>query len=219
MCLTRTSRYHSTRRSWLVPLLPREVEEWFQEGHGIISGYKDSHGVWIPRHAKNGRVYFRAPPPIIADVALKECLKEVQKRTDANHIFLIPCLFAPAWLCMFYKLANVIFTIPVGSPLLPFNMHEPLFVGIALPFIRCRPWSLQGMPLLVELAGRLQEMFKSSPRNGGVVLFLRTPSQLASMLNVLARQVSRVYGDRNIPHEDAPGRAGESVVQAEAEGG
>jgi hypothetical protein len=42
-----------------------EVEEWFQEGHGIIGGYKDSHGVWIPRHAKNGRVYLWAPLPVI----------------------------------------------------------------------------------------------------------------------------------------------------------
>jgi hypothetical protein len=119
-----------------------EVEEWFQEGHGIIGGYNNSHGVWIPRHAKNGRVYLWAPPPVIADVALKECIKAVQKRMDAYHIFLIPHLIAPAWLCMFYKPAGVIFTIPVGSPLWPFNMHEPLFVGIALPFIRCRPCSL-----------------------------------------------------------------------------
>jgi hypothetical protein len=152
---------------------------------------------------------------------LKECLKAVQKRTDAYHIFLIPRLFAPAWLCMFYKLADIIFTIPVGSPLWPFNMNEPMFIGIALPFIRYRPWSLRGTLLLVELAGRLREMFKSSPCNGGVVLckLLRTPSRLASMLDVLACQVLQVYGDRNIPHEDAPGHTGESVVQAEAEGG
>jgi hypothetical protein len=91
----------------------------------------------VPRYDKNGRVY--APPPVIADVALKECLKAVQKRMDAYHIFLTPHLFAQAWLCMFYKLADIIFTIPVGSSLWPFNMHEPLFVGIALPFIRCRP--------------------------------------------------------------------------------
>ncbi len=75
------------------------------------------------------------------------------------------------------------------------------------------------MPLLVELA-RLQEMFTSSLCDGGVVLckLLRTPSRLASMSDVLACQVL-LYGDKNIPHEDAPGRAGESVVQAEAEGG
>jgi hypothetical protein len=64
-------------------------------------------------------------------------------------------------------------------------------------------------------------MFKSSPCYEGIVLckLLRTPSRLASMLDLLERQVLRVYGDRNILHEDAPGCAGESVIQAEAEGG
>ncbi len=132
-----------------------KVEEWFQEGHGIIGGYRDIPKVWIPKHANNGRVYLCPPLPIIADVVLKDCLKLVQKRTDAYHIFLIPRLFSPAWLQMLYKLADLVFTIPVGAPLWPLNMHEPLFVGITLSFIRCRPWSLRGTLLLVELAGRL----------------------------------------------------------------
>ncbi len=33
-----------------------KVEEWFKEGHDIIGGYRDLHGVWIPKHANNGRV-------------------------------------------------------------------------------------------------------------------------------------------------------------------
>ena len=118
------------------------MKEWFQEGHGIIGDYRDIHRGWISKHANNGRVYLWAPLPIIADVALEECLKSVQKRPNAYHIFLIPRLFFPAWLRMLYKLADLVFTIPVGSPLWPLNMHEPLFVGITLPFIRCRPWSL-----------------------------------------------------------------------------
>ncbi len=56
------------------------------------------------------------------------------------------------------------------------------------------------MPLLVEIAGRLREMFKFGSANGGIVLckLLRTPSRLASMSDVLARQVLRVYGDRDV---------------------
>jgi hypothetical protein len=126
----------------------------------------------------------------------------------------------PAWLQMLYKLTDLVFTIPVGSPLWPLNMHEPLFVSITLPFIRCRPWSLRGMLLLVELAGRLQEMLKSGPTNGGIVLckLLRTLSRLASMSDVLARQVLQVYGDRDVSNEDALRRSKESVVQTETEG-
>jgi hypothetical protein len=66
------------------------VEEWFQEGYGILGGSKDSHRVWIPNHKPNGRVYLWNSPSVIADVALKECMKAIHKRTDAFHIFLIP---------------------------------------------------------------------------------------------------------------------------------
>ena len=65
-------------------------EEWFVEGHGIIGGEKDAHGIWIPTHAINGRAYLWSPAPVIAEVALEECLKAVHKRMDAYHIFVIP---------------------------------------------------------------------------------------------------------------------------------
>ena len=121
-----------------------KVEEWFQEGHGIVGGYNGAHNVWLPKHAENGRAHLWAPPPVIAiaAVALEECMKAVHKRTDAFHIFLIPRLFSPSWLRMFYKLFDLTFIIPVSSPIWPKNMHEPLFVGISLPLIRSRPWSL-----------------------------------------------------------------------------
>ena len=76
----------------LIPLAP---EQWFSEGHGIIGGDKDINGVWIPKHAKNGKTYLWMPPPVIADVALEECMKAVHKRTDAVHIFAVPRLFTP----------------------------------------------------------------------------------------------------------------------------
>ncbi len=104
------------------PINMLKVEDWFQEGHGIVGWFKDAHGIWIPKHAENGRVYLWAPLPIIVDVALlEECLKAIQKRLDTFHIFMILRLFSPTWIRMFYKLANFIFTIPVGSLLWPHN--------------------------------------------------------------------------------------------------
>ncbi len=89
-------------RSWVKPALGTlkvlTVEEWFQEGHGIIGGEKDHNGVWIPKHATNGKAYLWALPPVIADVALEEYMKAIHKRTDAYHIFLIPHLCSPLWL-------------------------------------------------------------------------------------------------------------------------
>jgi len=109
--------------------------DWFVGGHGILGGGPNKDGIWIPCHAKNGMVYVWSPPPVIADVALEEALKAIQKRSDATHIFLIPRLFTPRWIRLFYKMSDFIFRIP-DSPHWPANMHEPLFVGISLPYIR-----------------------------------------------------------------------------------
>ena len=86
-------------QSWIKPVAGKfkvlSAEEWFQEGHGVIGGEMDHNGVWIPMHAPNGKAYVWTPPPVIADVALEECMKAIHKRTDAFHIFLIPRLYSP----------------------------------------------------------------------------------------------------------------------------
>ena len=70
-------------QSWVEPVLGKAktltVEEWFQEGHGIIGGEKDHNGVWMPKHAPNGKAYIWTPPPGIADVALEEAMKAIHK--------------------------------------------------------------------------------------------------------------------------------------------
>ena len=124
-------------------------EDWFTRGHGITGGRLNGDGVWIPSHAKNGMVYLWAPPPVVTDVALEEALKAIHKRTDAVHIFMIPRLFSPRWTRLFYKMADFVFKLPLTSSHWPAGMHEPLLVGISLPFSRYAPWSLRGTPLLV----------------------------------------------------------------------
>ena len=118
------------------------TKEWFQEGHGIIGGEKDHNGVWMPNHSPNRKVYVWAPPPVIADVALEECMKAIHKRTDAYHILLIPRLYSPLWLRMLYKVSDVVVKIPPGSRYWPSNLHEPLFMGISLPLLTRSPWTL-----------------------------------------------------------------------------
>jgi hypothetical protein len=97
------------------------------------------------------------------------------------------------------------------------QLHEPLFIGIALPFIRCRPWTLQGTPLLVELVWQLR---KIGTGDGGIVLckLLGTLHRLGAMSDVLAHKVLRVYGEGAVSNEDAPRCAREPMVQAEDEG-
>jgi hypothetical protein len=70
-------------------------KDWFQEGHGVAGGEKNSIGMWIPKHAENKKAYIWAIPPIIVDIALEECAKAIYKRTDVYHVFLIPRLYSP----------------------------------------------------------------------------------------------------------------------------
>ncbi len=132
--------------SWLEPIVGEaswlRPEDWFIKGHGIVGGERYIHGVWIPTQAKNSRAYVWEPPPIIADVALEECLKSIHKQTDAYHVFLIPRLYSPLWLRMFYKISYFMFQLSPGNLHWPLTLHEPLFIGIALPSLSRPPWSL-----------------------------------------------------------------------------
>ncbi len=49
-------------KSWLEPASSGAAQvlqesQWFVEGHGIIGGRKDPHGVWLPVHVANGKSY------------------------------------------------------------------------------------------------------------------------------------------------------------------
>jgi hypothetical protein len=75
---------------------------------------------------------------------------------------------------------------------------------MALPFIRCQPWCLQQMLLLVDLARQLHKVLKSHFGDGRLVLskLLRILSRLGSMSIELARQVLRMPWEGAVPHQD-----------------
>ena len=195
-------------RSWLDPIVGEskhlKPEEWFQEGHGIIGGEKDANGMWIPRHAGNGKAYIWTPPPVIADVALEECAKAVHKRTDAYHVFLIPRLYSPLWMRMLYKLSDFVFKLHPGSQHWPSCMHEPLFIGISLPLLNRNPWSVRGTPLLVDLERQLRQVLASGKGDGGDLLrqLLRTSRKLDSVSESVARRMLRMPGPREVPSDE-----------------
>ncbi len=176
------------------------VEEWFQEGHGITGGERTHNGMWIPTHAPNEKAYVWAPPPIIADVALEECMKAVHKRTDAYHIVLIPRLYSPLWLWMFYKLSDCVLKFLAGSHHWPSDMHEPLFVGISFPLLYRNPWTLRRTLLLVGLEQKLQQVLHTGEEDGGNLLrkLLRSPKQLASMPESMASSLLQMPGSRKV---------------------
>ena len=175
-------------------LRPLREEEWYMEGHGIVGGQKDNHGIWIPTHAPNGRVYWWDPPPVLADVALEEAMKARHKRSNAYHIFSIPRLYTPAWTRLFHKFADFVVKLPAGSTHWPSGMHEPLFLGISLPYVRHNPWSLRGTPLLVDMEGQLRQMLSSGEGDGGHILrkLFQIPGRLCSVSEDMARGVLRM---------------------------
>ena len=197
-------------RTWMEfpQLRPLKVEEWFVEGHGIVGGRKDGHGIWIPSHTPNGQVYWWDPLPVNADVALEEALKAKHKRTDAYHIFSIPRLFSPTWTRLFHKLADVVVKLPAGSTHWPSGMHEPLFIGVSLPYVRYYPWTLRGTPLLVDMERQLREMLSTGEGDGRHILreLLRVPRRISSVSEDVARGVLRMPGRGQVPDVSNNGR-------------
>ena len=147
-------------------------------------------------------------PPVVVDVCLEECLKAVHKQRDAYHVFVIPRLFTPAWSILFHKLCDFVTGLPVGSAQWPSDMHEPLWIGISLPFIRHYPWSLRRTPLLVALASRLRGVWASGEGDGGDVLreLLRTPRRVARLSKRMASGVLQMPGDWKVPDGQGGGR-------------
>ena len=164
---------------------------------------------------QNGRSYLSTPPPVIADVALEECMKAVHKRTDAYHIFAIPRLFTPKWQRAFHKVCDFNFSLPVGSSHWPSSMHEPLWIGISLPLINKSPWTLRRTPLLVELERDLREMLASCKGDGRDILrqLLRVPKRVQAVQKHVARGVLHLPGKRSIPYGKTNRRRRKSVVQ------
>jgi hypothetical protein len=161
-------------QSWVEPVIGRgrmlKEEEWFVKGHGIIEGRKDAHRIWIPMHAKNRRAYIWSPPPIIADVALEECMKAVHKRMGAFHVFLIPRLYSSLWSRMFHKLSDLVFQLSPGLRHWPDTMHKPLFIGISLLLLTRSPCTLQRTPLLVGMERKLHQVLSLGEADGQDIL-------------------------------------------------
>jgi hypothetical protein len=190
--------------SWIKPVLGKikilDIEEWFQEGQGIVGGERDHNGVWIPKHATNGRSYVWAPPPVIADVALEECMKAIHKRTDAYHVVLTPHLCSPLWLQMLCKLSDVVLKFLTGydiGPLICMNLCSLVSLFLFSPevpglFEECRCWW--------DWSGNCNKCYGRNLLHK----LLRTPKQLTSVSEHVARKLLRLPGTGKVPVEEDP---------------
>ena len=82
-------------------------------------------------------------PPAVVDAAMEELFKSRHKRADLFRVVVIPRLMAPRWRRLFNKVCDFTCVVSPGPSFWPTNMYGPLWVGVVLPFVHCRPWSLK----------------------------------------------------------------------------
>jgi hypothetical protein len=124
------------------------------------------------------------PPPFAADVAMNELRKARIKRQSSSHIFVCPRLCSSLWVKQLYRACDIVFQILPNSEIWPSEMHEPLLIGIAFPFLRVRPWQLRGCPKMLAVGRELREL----PSNKEV-----------DRRDLLFKFWSKCHGLRNMP--------------------
>ena len=168
-----------TGRKGLDPLTP---EDWFYRAHGLGPGENNPDGIWMP--TENAETCFLwAPAPAAARVAVEELRRARHKRQNSYHVFVCPRLMTNLWRKDLGKVVDFLFELPSGAPQWPSDTHEPLVVGIVLPFIRSQPWQLRRAPKLLGMARQLRRVFQTPDGDGRPLLreLFELPNRLDSV--------------------------------------
>jgi hypothetical protein len=181
-----------------------------------VGGTLDKNKVWIPTHEGKNKIHLWTPLPAVADAALEELLKARHKRTDTFHVVLIPRLMAPRWHQLFNKVCDFTFLVSPGFTCWPDQMHEPLWVGIILPFCPHRPWCFKRAPFLVELARDSREVLSTSQADGRDILrkLLKLPQTVAHLSERMACGVLHIPGQAtDLPNGSHRGQVRQPMAQ------
>jgi len=192
-------------RSWAgEELIHLQPADWFERGHDIV-GWKLGQDKFKRPRIKRG-CYLWTPPPAAADVALEQLRQARHKRQDSFHIFVCPKLLTPRWQKQLYKAADIVFALPIGTSVWPSNRFEPCLVGLCFPFLRCRPWQLQGSPKMYAVGRELLKVSKEGDMDQGFVL--RELCDLVRRLSAMPGNVVRrmLYLER-VPGVSDSGRS------------
>jgi hypothetical protein len=131
-----------------------ELVQWVAEASGtdwcILAPQAWYHKV----HLCDGK-YIWCPAPAIADAALEQLCKMRHTRPGSSHIFLCPTLMTSRWRKRLGKVADAMFTVPVGSALWERDMHEPIVLALICPLLHCRPWQVRATPLVAQLQAHM----------------------------------------------------------------
>jgi hypothetical protein len=142
------------------PVVPLSPIDWFERGHGLSGGHRDSCGMWIP-HESSESWFLWAPAPAAAPTALQELGISRHKRPHLAHVFVCPRLFTQKWRKRLHTLADLVLELPAGRrPQWPSTMHEPILIALILPFSTVSPWQLRRSEPLLALGRRLCDLWK-----------------------------------------------------------
>lgn len=150
-------------QSWspMSTIQPLSPAEWYERGHGLAGGGRNKDGLWMPALSTE-QWFLWAPPPTAAATALQELNISRHKRPTLGHLFVCPRLFTHKWRKQLFKLADVVFEVPAGCrSCWPMSAHEPVLIGLLLPFLPTPPWQHRQTQRVLELAGQLRSVWKS----------------------------------------------------------
>jgi hypothetical protein len=147
---------------WLIQSLPSQgggsgqlLSEagWFTDGH--------SPGTWL-----------WTPAPAVVDVVVEQLGKARHKRPEVMHMIAVPRLMTGRWRRHLTRESDFYFRIPIGCPLWPAAMYEPLLVFVCLPFVSSRPWLYAHQDTLENMVGQLLEpdLWKNDHHQAGALL-------------------------------------------------
>ena len=132
--------------------------DWFELGQDVEGGEMNCHGLWCFRERHGKRIW--APPPGAADYALEQLRLARLKRVKSTLVFVCPRLLIPRWRRQLHRVADCVFECPAGATYWPTNLHEPLVFCVCFPFVNHRPWQLRQSPAILDVARRVQRMWK-----------------------------------------------------------
>jgi hypothetical protein len=160
---------------WLLGVLPSSgggsgthlsESDWFMAGH--------TPGAWL-----------WTPAPASAEVVVEQLGKARHKRPHVLHMVAVPRLMTGRWRRHLTRESDFYFRVPVGCPLWPAAMFEPLLIFVCLPFVSHRPWLHGHRNALETLVGKLCEpdVWKTDHHEAGALLreFLLRSWSLSSM--------------------------------------
>ncbi len=123
-----------------------------------------------PRAHTRAKTYLWFPPPAAAPAAIEWLAHSRVKRPSSVHVVIIPRLMTGWWFKILNKTTDLVFRIPLGTPVWNLAEHEPLICAICLPFSRNEPWSHKGSERTHRVSRQLQEMWHNDFIRTGFVL-------------------------------------------------